>query len=530
MKKKLLSLVLAAILVLCLVPASAFAASSIEFEPYCSLVCPLPIVAGDYALQSDVTLLTPWIAPKGTTRIDLNGHSITQMGVFKVIDVLEGTTLEIYDSVGGGQITGGKLGGILVSGANASLLLDNVKVTGNISVAENVGGVTLRQGNLTLSGGTQIFGNMVTSLSVQKPCNLYVEDGQAAVVSGANKMSVGVTLGTSDGFGTFAKGAAGDINYFESDKGESIIYDNGKLNIAHPVLTVSKKLPTTKDEVLYTGRQVELVNAPTDMTGIEVKYSLDGGVWTMTIPTAKEIGKYRIDYEVTNKAGYESYKKSGTLYSYIVEELSKEKDKEKKDKEYGFETCKKNSKCPLSDFSDLTPTYWYHDGIHFCLEMDLMDGFPGRKFMPNASITRAQLVMILYRIEGEPRVRTTNDFGDVAVGSWCEDAITWANSKGIVTGYEDGTFKPGQAITREQFAAIIYRYVKYLGGGYGKKWKNNLKFNDADDIQLYAEEAMCWCVENKVITGKSNKILDPAGTTTRAEAAAMIQRLCTDVE
>ena len=167
---------------------------------------------------------------------------------------------------------------------------------------------------------------------------------------------------------------------------------------------------------------------------------------------------------------------------------------------------------------------WYHDGIHYCLEKHLMEGVGNGYFQPSGNVSRAQIVTILWRMEGKP-ASGKNVFTDVVKGSWYEAAVAWAAANGIVEGYGNGKFGPNDSITREQFAAILYRYAVFKGYDVGKQ-ANLGAYADAKEISSWAASAMGWANANGLITGVTTRTLEPRGTATRAQAAAIIQRFC----
>ena len=126
-------------------------------------------------------------------------------------------------------------------------------------------------------------------------------------------------------------------------------------------------------------------------------------------------------------------------------------------------------------------------------------------------------------------IRSGMPFSDVKESDWYAKAVSWAESLGIVNGYEDGTFRPGDPITREQLAAILYRYAQYKGQGFQGLWSFKLDFPDAGDVSDWATEAVSWMVMNGVVGGKDG-FLAPGGNASRAEAAAMLQRFCEKIE
>lgn len=175
-------------------------------------------------------------------------------------------------------------------------------------------------------------------------------------------------------------------------------------------------------------------------------------------------------------------------------------------------------------FTDVAPGAWYYDAVSYVYANGLMDGTSATTFEPNANMTRAMLVTILWRMEGEPVVNYIMPFTDVDGGAWYAEAVRWASSEGIVEGVSDTEFAPNEAVTREQFAAILYRYAQYDGMDAVTLEENLGGFTDADSISEYAVPALNWAVGEGIITGTTATTLEPQGTATRAQAAAMLMR------
>lgn len=173
-------------------------------------------------------------------------------------------------------------------------------------------------------------------------------------------------------------------------------------------------------------------------------------------------------------------------------------------------------------FVDVTPTDWFYDAVQYVFEKGLMLGVSDTEFGPNLSTTRGMIVTILYRMEGEPEAAAA-PFTDVEPGLWYSDAIGWGAANDIVNGYGDGRFGPNDQITREQMAAIFYRYAQYKG--YDVTARADLSgYADADQISEYAVEAMQWAVGVKLVNGLTADTLVPKGQATRAQVATMLMR------
>ena len=174
-------------------------------------------------------------------------------------------------------------------------------------------------------------------------------------------------------------------------------------------------------------------------------------------------------------------------------------------------------------FPDVTEGDWFYDAVRYAYENSLMDGVGDNLFAPNSETTRAQLVTILYRLEGEPEVSGTSEFTDVEADTWYTDAVAWAAENGIVNGVSDTEFAPGDDITREQLAAILYRYAAYQG--YDVSQRADLSgFGDAESISGYAQEALSWAHAQGLVLGFEDGSLRPQGTASRAQIAAVLMR------
>ena len=190
---------------------------------------------------------------------------------------------------------------------------------------------------------------------------------------------------------------------------------------------------------------------------------------------------------------------------------------------YALWRVDENPNTGANPFTDVSEKDWFYGDVMFVYENGLMLGTSKTLFSPHGTATRGMMATILWRMEGSPAPKGKNSFTDVVAGKWYADAITWAAEKGIFAGYGKDKFGPDDPITREQLAAIFYRYADYKG--YDLTVKGNLDtFKDADKITDYAKTAMQWAVGSGLVKGKSGNLLDPQGTATRAEIAAMLHR------
>ena len=262
----------------------------------------------------------------------------------------------------------------------------------------------------------------------------------------------------------------------------------------HGTVTISPDAPKKGDTVTITpkpedGYQVDQVMV-TDQNGKEVEVTPKrDGSYTFTQPDGK----------------------------VIITVTFKEKS--------AVSDCPRDESCPMSPFTDADRTAWYHDGVHYCVEHGLMVGTSADTFEPNITTTRGMIATILWRLEGSPMVDTAMNYTDVPSGSWYEEAIRWADSTGVVLGYGDGTFGPDDPITREQMAAMLWRYA-----GKPQAESSLADFIDGSETSQWAESAMVWAVEQGLIEGMGNAQLNPQGQATRAQAATILMRFVEKIE
>ena len=172
-------------------------------------------------------------------------------------------------------------------------------------------------------------------------------------------------------------------------------------------------------------------------------------------------------------------------------------------------------------FVDVTEDKWYYDAVAYVYQQGIMVGMSETTFEPNTTVNRAQVVQMLYNLEGQPQVSGDSGFSDIRDGQWYAKAVAWASANDVVAGYEDGTFRPTRAVTREEFAQILYNYAKFKG--YDLSASADLgKFPDSGQVSSWAETALGWANGNGLINGHDDGRLDPKGSTIRAQAASIL--------
>lgn len=244
---------------------------------------------------------------------------------------------------------------------------------------------------------------------------------------------------------------------------------------------------------------------------------------TITITLSPDKG-YKLDkLTVTDGSGktVSTVKKSDTVYTFTMPASAVK---------VGVSYVKATETPSETKFNDVSANDWFASAVDYVTGKGMMNGTADNTFSPKANTTRGMVVTVLYRLENQPSTSVAS-FTDVASGAYYANAVAWANANGIVSGYGSGKFGPNDKVTREQLAAILYRYAQY------KKYDvsvgedtNILSYNDAQSISSYAIPAIQWACGAGVVTGKSGSKLDPKGNATRAEVAAMLMRFCENVK
>ncbi len=243
----------------------------------------------------------------------------------------------------------------------------------------------------------------------------------------------------------------------------------------------------------------------------------------ITITLSPDKG-YKLDkLTVTDGSGktVSTVKKSDTVYTFIMPASAVK---------VGVSYVKATETPSKTKFNDVSANDWFASAVDYVTGKGMMNGTADNTFSPKANTTRGMVVTVLYRLENQPSTSAAS-FTDVASGAYYANAVAWANANGIVSGYGSGKFGPNDKVTREQLAAILYRYAQY------KKYDvsvgedtNILSYDDAQSISSYAIPAIQWACGAGVVTGKSGSKLDPKGNATRAEVAAMLMRFCENVK
>ena len=242
---------------------------------------------------------------------------------------------------------------------------------------------------------------------------------------------------------------------------------------------------------------------------------------TITITLSPDKG-YKLDkLTVTDGSGktVSTVKKSDTVYTFTMPASAVK---------VGVSYVKATETPSETKFNDVSANDWFASAVDYVTGKGMMNGTADNTFSPKANTTRGMIVTVLYRLENQPSTSAAS-FTDVASGAYYANAVAWANANGIVSGYGSGKFGPNDKVTREQLAAILYRYAQYKK--YDVSGAKSLDgYTDAQSVSSYAVPALQWANAAGVVTGKSGNKLDPKGNATRAEVAAMLMRFCENVK
>ncbi len=353
----------------------------------------------------------------------------------------------------------------------------------------------------------------------------------------------GPSTGASDGWEDIREEIA------DADKGDTITIDmNGETEVPGEIfeevagkdVTVEFELedgiswtvngqdiPTATDfsdldlgvDMGTSGISVDVINSVTGELGsVQITLAHDGEfgfTLTLTAPLGKENAGYWANLYHYNEGGK-------TLDFETSAEIASDGSANLRMTHASQYAIVIDDKSHALPFADLGENQWYESAVRYAYIHDIMEGMSATKFSPNISLTRAQAVQVLYNLEGQPTVSGNAAFPDL-VEEWYKPAIAWAEQTGVVDGYEDGTFRPENAVTRQEFAQMMYNYAKYKG--YDLTAEGDLsQFPDGDSVQPWAETAMSWANGNALINGHDDGTLEPGGTTTRAQAASILMR------
>lgn len=330
-------------------------------------------------------------------------------------------------------------------------------------------------------------------------------DGAVVTVSGTDEAGNAVTL-TDNGNGTYSATLPNKTQTYTF----TAVYD-GCQTIAPKtdIATVKVQQRSSGGEPAKPSFPVKISNSGDGVAKVDKSYASAGAKVTITVTPGRNATVQRIT--VTDEDG------------------KRLKLTENRDGTYSFTMPSGTANVYVRfsgsglPFADVPSGSWYYDDVAYVYDTGLMTGLTATAFGPNLSTTRGMIVTILWRMENEPAAKHGCPFADVRRGSYYEQAIAWASENGIVTGFDASTFAPDRAITREQLAAILFRFAAYRGMDAVTLRENLSSFQDQAAISAYAVSALNWAVGEGLMQGTGDK-LEPTGNATRAQVAAMLRR------
>jgi len=419
--------------------------------------------------------------------------------------------------------------------------LSEVKVYGIISV----GGGVYNSSTMTVGGTAKITKNFSENGVTED--NLYIAENSAVSLGTdedkpADEMNIKVTMEAETGKFT-SNGNSSDVQHFKSDnKKYSVAFNKNHLELVENkikyVLNGGSWAEGYSAPLVYNAGETALPNANNIVRkGFEFEgwYDVDDRLVKDISSYTGEVLLYAKWKDVTTPklaaaaGAVIGAAAVGTALaaSKLVNEYLDKKDTSAAGAVFVSGSCPKDSSCPLSQFTDLDTHKWYHDGIHYCVENELIKGYPGKVFEPNGNITRVQLLTVLWRLAGKPSADYLLSAKDVEGDEWYIEAVRWAKAEGICDGRSEDVFGPNEELTREEFADILFRYAKYKGFNVSK-FISSADASQFEDLSMVSDEkleGMYYCIGIGVIGGNNGR-LNPKANTTRAEASAMLQRFC----
>lgn len=411
-----------------------------------------------------------------------------------------------------------------VSDTNTKLYVQHKGHEYDAAVTANNGVYTA---NFTNPDGFSEFTISKTSQSVAKVGNNKYTTFQDAVnavanggtieIVGGNKNYTATISGSSKTF-TVKNTLDSDITVKVNNDSKTVGKNNGTQSFTYTKPSSGGSSGSSSGKTTY-----KVTTSAVNNGGVNASPSNAEKGATITITLSPDKG-YKLDkLTVTDGSGktVSTVKKSDTVYTFTMPASAVK---------VGVSYVKATETPSETKFNDVSANDWFASAVDYVTGKGMMNGTADNTFSPKANTTRGMIVTVLYRLENQPSTSAAS-FTDVDSGAYYANAVAWANANGIVSGYGSGKFGPNDKVTREQLAAILYRYAQY------KKYDvsvgedtNILSYNDAQSISTYAIPAIQWACGAGVVTGKSGSKLDSKGNATRAEVAAMLMRFCENVK
>ena len=526
---------------------------------------------GISASRTSVTLPTPTPTGNNSSGIvfdDKNGTVYGKVELQEDITINEGETLSVGKDASltipdgktltnngtvtteeGGTLTGNITGappkitteslneGTVNAAYNQTLAADNNPTSWSVTNGALPNGLTL--GNGTISGtptaaGTSTFTVTATndngsdskeftlSINGKTKYSLTVElnGGNSTTAGGqyTEGTKIQIDAGTKSGY-RFAGWTSSNGGSFADASSASTTFTMPNRNVT---VTANWKKKSSGGSVFFWDLKFDTNGGSKIDTVTEWEYStIDLDEYVPEKEGYKFVGWYA-DEDLTKKIDEVYLTQDTTVYAKwekIAEEVSEEP-----------EEMEETEETKTISFKDVKESDWFYEAVSYAVENGLMSGMSEDIFAPNTPLTREMLAVVLYNVEGQPESTEANTFTDVKGDMWYTDAILWANENGIVAGYDNGAYGVGDLITREQFAAILYRYAQFKGYDVSIGADTNiLSYADAFAISEYAYPAMQWACGAGIMGGMDDGTLMPQGKATRAEAAAMLMNFCENV-
>ncbi len=409
-------------------------------------------------------------------------------------------TLQKDLTIGEGERLDIPSGASLTIGNDATLTVDGGKLTGNIptnGVVYKVTGVTLSETTLTLDvGKSKTLTPTITPENATNPNVTWSSDNQN-VATVENGIVTAIKAGTATITATAADGSG--------EKATCTV------TVTAPSEPEPEPEPTPPPYIPPT----YAVTTPETPGGtVTVSPSRASRGRTVTITATPDLGFALESLTVLDSRGNEIAltDKGDGKYTFTM-------PASRVTVEASF------TPAPLP-FEDVAPGAWYEGAVRYVYLHDIMEGMSATTFQPNGTLSRAMAVQIFFNLEGQPDISGENlgyPYEDVNAQAWYGDAVYWARITGVATGYGDGTFQPGDSITRQEFAQMLYNYAKYKG--YDLCVEGDLsQFPDSESVADWAEAAMRWANGNQLINGHDDGTLEPDGTATRVQAASILMQ------
>lgn len=457
---------------------------------------------------------------KKNVTIDLNGYTVKGSGYDGVINAVNGATVTIDGRDANSAIIANEDSGyamaVWANGQETKVTINGGSYTQNITGTDDQFDMIYASDKATI----EILNGYFESATPKWTLNLKDNDGATMLVKG----------------GSF-------VNYDPSNSQSEnppadFVADGYKVSENNGVYTVSKK--SSGGSHRYDG-YITIINPKNGTVSVSDDWADEDQKITLTITPDKGyvVDKIEIVDLEGDKIDAKKVEDEDNEYTFRMancdvtvtvtfKEEGKTEDKEETNETEETDKTEETTTPETVAFSDVSESDWFYKGVSYVVENGMMNGVGENQFAPNAPLTREMLAVVLYNMEKQPESTGVNPFADVKADMWYTDAIVWANANGIVAGYDDSTFGLGDSITREQLAAILYRYAQMKG--YDVTEKADLTgYADSAAISGYAVEAMQWANANGIVNGMTATTLVPQGTATRAQVATMLMNFCENV-